>query len=658
MAFVSKKRTYWVVFFLLLLGVVSIFFNTAEYISFSFPLKDAFRSRPFRLGLDLVGGTHLVYEADTKAITSSERSDALEGVRDVIERRVNSLGVTEPVVQTTRVGDTWRVIVELAGISEVKEAIRLIGETPLLEFKELNTDTPPPITAEQKKKIEEDNAKAKKSAEDALALLKIGKTDFIALARERSHDELSKEKGGDIGFLRSDTVGKEQLFAEASKVGVGKLVPTIVETSEGYHVVRVEEAGRDEEIQARHILLCYKGASRCEKETTKEDARKQITDLQKQVTPQNFSDLAKQYSTEPGADTRGGDLGWFTRGRMVKTFEDAAFALAKNTFSPIIETEFGYHLILKTDERKVPTLRLLQIFFKKTSEQEVRPEQEEWKNTALSGKQLQRAQLQFDPETGSPIIGIEFNDEGAKLFEQITERNIDKPVAIFLDSNPISIPRVQQKISGGSAVITGQFSIEEAQLLARRLNAGALPVPIQLISQSTIGPTLGYASLRASLYAGFIALLFVALFMVLYYRLPGLIAVISLSFYALFLLSLFRLIPVTLTLSGIAAFILSLGMAVDANILIFERMREELRAGKPLLSSLDESFKRAWPSIRDGNITTLLASVILFWFSASLIRGFALVLGLGVLMSMFSALTVTRHFLRCVVSNRIPKFLL
>ncbi len=654
----NAKRTYWFVFFIIIFGIIAAFFDVSEYTPFSFPLRDFFRKRPFHLGLDLVGGTHLVYEADTNAITSSERGDALEGVRDVIERRVNSLGVAEPVVQTTRVGDTWRVVVELAGVREVKDAIRLIGETPLLEFKEMNADQPPPLTDAQKKQIQDDNVKAKKGAEDTLSLLKEGKTDFIALAKERSQDSATKDKGGDLGFVRSDTAGQEVLFAAAKKAGIGKLVPVIVENDKGFHVVRVDEEGSEDEVQASHILICYKGASRCEKETTKDDAKKQIEDIQKQATKENFVDLAKKYSTEPGADTSGGDLGWFPHGRMVKVFEDAAFPLAKGSISAVIESEFGYHIILKKDERKTPTLHLRDIFFKKIQESDVRPTPDQWKSTALSGKQLTRAQLEFDPNTGSPSIGLEFNDEGAKLFEQITERNIEKPVAIFLDKNPISIPRVQQKITGGKAVITGQFSIDEAQLLVRRLNAGALPVPISLISQATIGPTLGHASLLASLKAGLVALLLVALFMIIYYRLPGFIAVIALCFYTIFLLAIFRFIPVTLTLSGIAGFILSLGMAVDANVLVFERMREELQAGKPTISALEDAFRRAWPSIRDGNLTTLISSAILFWFSASLIRGFALVLGLGVLMSMFSALVVTRHFMRALISNRVPRILL
>ncbi len=346
MAFASKKRTYWVVFFLIIAALIAGAFDASEVIPFSFPLRDVFRARPFRLGLDLVGGTHLVYEADTKAISGSERNDALEGVRDVIERRINSLGVTEPVVQTTRVGDIWRVVVELAGVKEVKEAIQLIGETPLLEFKEVNADQPPPLTTDQKKKIEDDNVKAKKNAEETLALLREGKTDFIALAKERSADTASKEKGGDIGFVRADTLGKEALFTAGKSTGVGKLVPNVVETSEGYSVARVEEEGSEDEVQARHILICYKGASQCQKEISKEDAKKQAEDIKKQVTKDNFIELAKKNSTEPGADTSGGDLGWFPRGYLTQpAVEEAAFALQPGEHSPVVETDFGYHII-------------------------------------------------------------------------------------------------------------------------------------------------------------------------------------------------------------------------------------------------------------------------------------------------------------------------
>jgi protein-export membrane protein SecD len=246
------------------------------------------------------------------------------------------------------------------------------------------------------------------------------------------------------------------------------------------------------------------------------------------------------------------------------------------------------------------------------------------------------------------MVGLEFNSEGAELFKQITEENIGKQVAIFLDGQPISVPTVNEAIRDGQAVITGQFDIQEAKLLAQRLNAGALPVPIDLISEQTVGPTLGSSSLQKSLIAGLLGFALVALFMIFYYRLPGLLSVIALIFYIVFVLAIFKLLPVTLTLSGLAGVILSLGMAVDANVLIFERLKEEIKSGRTMASAIDEGFKRAWTSIRDGNLTTLIACLILFWFSSSVIKGFALTLGIGVIMSMISAVTITRIFLKLV----------
>jgi len=243
---------------------------------------------------------------------------------------------------------------------------------------------------------------------------------------------------------------------------------------------------------------------------------------------------------------------------------------------------------------------------------------------------------------------LKFDDEGTKLFSDITTRNVNKPVAIFLDGTPISIPRVNEPITSGSAVITGGFTLTEAKLLAQRLNSGALPVPVELVSQQTVDASLGADSLTKSLKAGLAGFLAVILFMVIYYRLPGILAVLALSVYAALSLAIFKLIGVTLTLSGIAGFILSVGMAVDANVLIFERLKEELRLGKSLRTSMEESFVRAWPSIRDSNITTLISCVFLIWLSGGFVQGFAVTLSIGVLVSMFTAITVTRAILRFV----------
>jgi preprotein translocase subunit SecD len=253
-------------------------------------------------------------------------------------------------------------------------------------------------------------------------------------------------------------------------------------------------------------------------------------------------------------------------------------------------------------------------------------------------------------------VSLEFNDEGAKLFEEITARNVSKPVAIFLDGEPISVPTVNEKITGGKAVITGRFNLKESKDLVEKLNAGALPVPINLISQKTIGPSLGQKSIDQSLVAGLWGLLAVALLMILYYRLPGLVSVVALAIYGLVVAGLFRLLNVTLTLSGIAGFIMSIGMAVDANVLIFERLKEELRNGRAYSGALEEAFKRAWPSIRDSNVSTFLTCVILIWMGTSTMKGFALTLSIGVAVSMFSAITVSRSFMRVLSANFMDKY--
>jgi len=215
-----------------------------------------------------------------------------------------------------------------------------------------------------------------------------------------------------------------------------------------------------------------------------------------------------------------------------------------------------------------------------------------------------------------------------------------------LDGEAITTPVVNEAIYGGEATITGNFTIAEAKLLAQRLNAGALPVPVSVISQQTIGPALGASSLDLSVQAGLIGFLLVAIFMVLFYRLPGAIAIVSLAVYGLLNLALFKGLGVTITLSGIAGFIFSLGIAVDANVLIFERLKEELRAGRDLPSAVEEAFRRAWPSIRDGNATTLIATAILYTMTAGSVRGFALTLALGVFVSIFCAFVVCRFMLR------------
>jgi len=425
---------------IILFGVLAGFFAFAERIPNldKIPVLGSI-IRHYRLGLDLQGGTHLLYRADFSNFKGASRREAMDGLRDVIERRVNLFGVTEPVVQVETSGDEYRLIVELAGVKDIREAIRLIGETPFLEFREVRSESETKSLLERKSKGEVPN-------EDPYTM-----------------------------------------------------------------------------------------------------------------------------------------------------------------------------------------------------------------STELTGRFLKRAELQFDPTTNVPLISLEFNSDGADLFEKITAQNIGKPLAIYLDSSPISAPVVREKISGGKAQITGKFTITEARNLVLRLNSGALPVPITLVNQQSVESALGAESLGRSLKAVLVGFLVVVVFMIFWYRLPGIIAVLALLVYAAILLSLFKLIPVTLTAAGIAGFVLSLGMAVDANILIFERLKEELLGGRDLEEATREGFRRAWTSIRDSNVSSLITAVVLYWLGTSVVKGFALTLALGVLVSMFSAISVSRTFLLALGINAQSK---
>ncbi len=393
---------------------------------------------PFRFGLDLAGGTQLVYRADVSRVAFSEIKGSMESLRDVIERRVNLFGVSEPSVQTEVYGaflsdeKEHRLIVELPGVTDMDKAVAMIGETPLLEF-------------------------------------------------------------------------------------------------------RIEKAGES-----------------------------------------------------------------FPEG------EDA-----------------------NVDEYFI--------------------------QTGLTGRFLEKAILNFDSVTRKPSVLLRFNAEGKQLFARLTRENIGKVLAVYLDGAPITLPVIREEIASGDAEITGVFTPEEARTLVGRLNTGALPVGIELIGSETVGASFGEETKRSVMRAGMVGFFAVILFMVLWYRLPGVLAGAALSIYVVIMLSLFKLVPVTLTAAGIAGFILSIGMAVDANVLIFERTKEELAQGKEADKAVREGFSRAWFSIRDSNISSMVTAIILFWFGTSLIEGFALVFGLGVVVSMFTAITVSRTFLLAVVSGKIAR---
>lgn len=446
-----RRFTFWVIVVITLLaGVISLPENyrlqfsyksfkidqtiSAPDINFSFGPINIKRDIRTSLGLDLAGGSHLVFEAKLDEIPAADHKQALEALRNTIERRVNFFGVAEANVQTAKIDNSSRVIVDLPGIEDPDEAVSLIGKTAQLSFREQAEATP--------------------SAQEAT------------------------------------------------------------------------------------------------------------------------SSAAAIY-------------GPFTV------------------------------------------------------------------DTKLTGAHLKRSQVQFDNNTGKPVVSLEFNEEGAEFFEEITHRNIGKPVAIFLDNQIVSAPRVQEVIIGGQAVVSGDFATDEAKQLSIQLNAGALPVSVDLIEQRNIGPSLGRESIQKSVRAGLFGLFLVALFMVGFYGKLGFIATVALAIYGLLSLSIFKLIPVTLTLSGSAGFMLSIGMAVDANILIFERMREEIRANRPWQQAMELGFGRAWDSIRDANVATLLTTFVLFnplnWSFLprfGMVRGFALTLAIGVLVGLFTGVVVTRTLMR------------
>ena len=605
----------------------------------------------FNLGLDLQGGAHLIYQTKTDQVPVSDVASSVEGVRDVIERRVRGgLGVSEPLVQTTKVGSDYRILVELPGVTDVNQAIKMIGETPILEFKEVNNTPPRELTAAEKKQLDTFNAGQQKKANDILRLISRGTSFETALNQYSESASSTKDESGDLGYINEST--NPELFAWAKTSAIGAVSKTAIKSVDGLSIVKkIAERDGEKTVTAQHLLICYKGAQNCTSDQySKEQARQRVEELKKEATIANFTDLVKKYSSEPSAPTNAGELGSFTKNQMVKPFADAAFAAAVGSISGPVETDFGFHLIYKKAEATPKEYNLSRIYFRFMQKTDIIPPEDAWKSSGLSGKQLKRAEVTQDSQTGQVQVSLQFNDEGTKLFADITGRNIGKQVAIFLDGEPISIPTVNEAITGGSAVISGGFTLVEAKLLAQRLNSGALPVPVELLSQQKVDATLGADSLAKSFKAGIAGLVLVMLFMIAYYRLPGLLSVISLVLYAVITLAIFKGIGVTLTLAGIAGFILSIGMAVDANVLVFERLKEELKSGKPLRSAMEESFLRAWPSIRDGHVTTLIGAVVLMWFGTGFVQGFSVVLATGTLVSLFTAVTITRNIMRLVLS--------
>jgi len=375
---------------------------------------------------------------------------------------------------------------------------------------------------------------------------------------------------------------------------------------------------------------------------------------------EDFAALAKDNSDDPGSKGDGGDLGFVKKGEFVPEFDKILFdsGLQDGQIYPdLVETQFGWHIIKKIEQRgegdnlEVHAAHIL--IARKTQSQPVTT----WVSTGLTGKSLKSATVEYQSQgLSEPVVSLQFDSEGTKLFDEITKRNVGKPVAIYLDNEIVSAPNVNEEISTGRAQISGNFTIDEAKNLVKRLNEGALPVPISLISQQSVEASLGAISLEQSLKAGMIGLAFVVIFMLVYYRFLGLIASIALLIYTGLMISIFKLSgltpwSITLTLPGIAGFVLSIGMAVDANILIFERTKEEIGNGRNVASAIEEGFKRAWTSIRDGNISSIITAFILINLGTGFVKGFAVTLVVGVLVSMFTAVVISKTILEFLVGE-------
>jgi protein-export membrane protein SecD len=390
-------------------------------------------------------------------------------------------------------------------------------------------------------------------------------------------------------------------------------------------------------------------------EQAKEKAQKILAEAK---SGGDFEQLAKDNS-EDSSKAKGGDLDFVKKGTFVPEFDKVLFEgnLKPGEIYPdLVETQFGWHIIKFIESRgegENQEVHAAHILFAKKDPSQY--DQFKYQDTGLTGKNLKNATAQYSQGQGlgEPEVALQFDDEGTRLFAELTKKNLGKQIAIFLDGELQIAPTVQTEITNGQAVITGNYTFKEAKDIADRLNQGALPVPLTLVGQQSVEATLGADSLKSILIAGAIGMAAVILFMLVFYRFLGLVASISLLIYTALMIAIFKLTGITLTLSGIAGFVLSIGMAVDANILIFERTKEEIRRGRTIPNALDEGFKRAWTSIRDGNVSSLLTSGILYLMGTGFVKGFAASLFIGVVVSMFTAVVITRTLLKFIISDWI-----
>lgn len=477
----------------------------------------------------------------------------------------------------------------------------------------------------------------------------------------------------------------------------GRLEPlTLSDGSARILFLRLFTPGR-EVVDVSHILVAYEGSAEASDTTlTKEQAQEKAQNLRQQITNgASFEELARTES-DSASGQNGGSLGEVARGSLVPAFEDVAFSQQPGTISDVIETPFGFHIIrtnaAPTQEADLVSYDMLTINGENASVRAsetislleaggvTRTEDAiplrllffslvptGWKDTELDGTHFRTANVVLDSTTNRPVVQILFDDEGGRLFQELTKRNIGRRIAIFVGGQLVSAPVVQAEIAGGVAQISGSSNIQEAQNLAQDLNTGAIPAPIFLTGQRTVEASLGQEALQTSIQAAAIGLLVVIIYLCIVYRFLGMMAAIALLGYVVLLLAFLKL-PlflvtdqyIVLTLAGIAGLMLSAGLAIDLNVLVFERMKEELKAGRSLRAATDIGFERAWPSIRDSNVSTLISCALLFIIGTSIVRGFAITLALGVIISMFTGMIVLRWLLRSIAKNppRLPKALL
>ena len=589
-----------------------------------------------KLGLDLQGGVHLVYQADLKdenGLPIPPSQDQMEGLLRTIERRINSGGLGEPIIQL--LGED-RLLVQLPGVRDPGRAKSLIGETARLEFKHRTLG------------IRRDLS---------------GLTDALVSAQLGT---LAQPVEGEVG----------PLFRPGTSTVALDLLPTAISTATSTEPKVPDSQATTTTPSVGDIL----GATTTATSTAAlgEEASADPA-LLVEFEPGAVSEFEEVIARMLESLTPAGAATTLYPNFLTIGIEGETAQLMRVTVQPVLALPDGTVIPLPSDpliQRVGDTDRF--IINLSATLQDYESAQDRFgefpalvfgeelgavdEDIRLTGDDLARAYPGQHASTGLPIVNIEFDDVGTKKFAEITSQIAGTPdqITILLDGGELISPVVTQPITGGVAFIQGRdFTLDRVQDIALLLEGGRLPVPIALIQERDIDAILGADSLAKSVVAGLVGLALVLLFMVLYYRAAGLVAALALVIYAALVLSIFKMLPITLTLSGVAAAILSVGMAVDANILIFERMKEELRAGRTLLSSINIGFNRAWPAIRDSNVSTLITCAILFWFAdtlgATIVQGFAVTLAIGVGISMFSAITISRTFLRVLALSPLSK---